>query len=123
MPVTSPTQEINHLAQWVRNSHHAPPPDNEQSLEEWTAEELAARAPRDTPINVEIHECNIINNDEIIGHNSDIERQSSTSSASLSTVRSNNPAKNGSLFGSKDTPKGSINMCRRCHRFSFYLNY
>ncbi|KAF7997743.1 hypothetical protein HCN44_009141 [Aphidius gifuensis] len=113
-PVTSPIQEINHLAQWVRNSQHAPPPDNEQSLEEWTPEELAARAPRDTPVDVEIHECN---NEEInCPNNSDIERQSSTSSASLSTIKSNNPVKNGSLFGGKDTTKGSINMCRRCHR-------
>lgn len=39
--------EDNHLAQWVRNSHQIPPPDNEVPIEEWTPEELAARTPRE----------------------------------------------------------------------------
>lgn len=38
-------EEDNHLARWVRNSHQIPPPDQEIPIEEWTAEELAARTP------------------------------------------------------------------------------
>ena len=51
--------------------------------------------------------------------NSDAEQQSSASSASLSTVKSNSiqPKKNGSVVSSKDTSSGSINICRRCHRY------
>ncbi|XP_063972686.1 uncharacterized protein Psgef isoform X2 [Diachasmimorpha longicaudata] len=106
--------ENNHLAQWVRNSHHAPPPDHEIALEEWTAEELAARAPpRESSTNVQVHE----NTEEHTAPSSDPEQQSTTSSASLSTVKSSsvNPKKNGNIF-SKELPGGSINICRRCHR-------
>ncbi|XP_011302252.1 uncharacterized protein PsGEF [Fopius arisanus] len=105
--------ENNHLAQWVRNSHHAPPPDHEVALEEWTAEELAARAPRESSTNVQIHE----NTEEQTAPSSDPEQQSTTSSASLSTVKSSNvnARKNGNIF-SKETSGGSINICRRCHR-------
>lgn len=108
-------QENNHLAQWVRNSHRAPPPDHEIALEEWTAEELAARAPRESSTNAQVHEST----EEHTAPSSDPEQQSTTSSASLSTVKSSsvNPKKNGNIFA-KETPGGSINICRRCHRWS-----
>lgn len=54
--------------------------------------------------------------------NSDVEQQSTASSASLSTVKSNSlpnqpsSKKNGNLV--KDTSSGSINICRRCHRYT-----
>lgn len=116
--------DSNHLAQWVRNSHQIPPPDNEIPLEEWTREELAARAPKtNSPVSggAQSQENTV---EEQTAINSDVEQQSTTSSASLSTVKSNSVAasrKNGGLFqGSpKDcTGTGSINICRRCHRWS-----
>ncbi|XP_015179195.1 PREDICTED: uncharacterized protein LOC107067842 isoform X2 [Polistes dominula] len=110
------TREDNHLAQWVRNSHQIPPSDNEGSLEEWTAEELAARAPgenKERPVE-EITETT----EEIVTANSDVEQQSTASSASLSTVKSNSitARKNGSYISSKDNSTSSISICRRCHR-------
>ncbi|CAK9810456.1 hypothetical protein ANTPLA_LOCUS6595 [Anthophora plagiata] len=114
------SRENNHLAQWVRNSHQVPPPDQEEApIEEWTAEELAARAPRDQ------HESNREGNrsvEDVVTEviNSDVEQQSTTaSSASLSTVKSNSVTtkKNGSLAASsKENSTSSINICRRCHR-------
>ncbi|XP_014484792.1 PREDICTED: uncharacterized protein LOC106749639 [Dinoponera quadriceps] len=107
------SRENNHLAQWVRNSHQIPPPDHEGSLEEWTAEELAARAPRESnsrPIQDTVTE-------EIVTANSDVEQQSTASSASLSTVKSNSMTrKNGSHMSSKENSTSSISICRRCHR-------
>ncbi|XP_017886338.1 uncharacterized protein LOC108628736 isoform X2 [Ceratina calcarata] len=113
------SRENNHLAQWVRNSHQIPPPDHEEvPIEEWTAEELAARAPKETG-NESNQEQNAQTEDgqtEVLG--SDIEQQSTASSASLSTVKSNSviAKKNGSLSSSKENSTGSINICRRCHR-------
>ncbi|XP_043518784.1 uncharacterized protein LOC122533274 isoform X2 [Frieseomelitta varia] len=109
----------NHLAQWVRNSHQIPPPDHEEvPIEEWTAEDLAARVPRETG-NEANRERHAITDDvatEMIS--SDVEQQSTASSASLSTVKSNsvNAKKNGSLASSKENSTSSINICRRCHR-------
>ncbi|XP_034194309.1 protostome-specific GEF [Osmia lignaria lignaria] len=113
------SRENNHLAQWVRNSHQIPPPDSEENpIEEWTAEELAARAPREG--------CNESNTEENTAAeeavaevvNSDVEQQSTASSASLSTVKSNSVTtkKNGSFASSRENSTGSINICRRCHR-------
>ena len=109
----------NHLAQWVRNSHQIPPPDQEEvPIEEWTAEDLAARVPRETG-NESSRERHAIVDDvatEVIS--SDVEQQSTASSASLSTVKSNSVTakKNGSLASSKENSTSSINICRRCHR-------
>ncbi|XP_076232377.1 protostome-specific GEF [Calliopsis andreniformis] len=109
----------NHLAQWVRNSHQIPPPDHEEApIEEWTPEELAARAPKENTS--ETNREQDIPAEEIateIG-NSDVEQQSTASSASLSTVKSNSVTtkKNGSLASSKENSSSSINICRRCHR-------
>lgn len=109
----------NHLAQWVRNSHQIPPPDNEEvPIEEWTAEELAARAPKETS-NEPSRERTATAEDVVTEiMSSDIEQQSTASSASLSTVKSNsvNAKKNGSLASSKENSTSSINICRRCHR-------
>lgn len=110
----------NHLAQWVRNSHQIPPPDHEEvPIEEWTAEQLAARAPRETS-NEPSRERNSATAEDVITEviNSDIEQQSTASSASLSTVKSNSVTakKNGSLASSKENSTSSINICRRCHR-------
>ncbi|KAK0179867.1 hypothetical protein PV327_005578 [Microctonus hyperodae] len=109
------SQENNHLAQWVQNSHQIPPPDHELTFtEEWTAEELAARAPRESSSNIQAHEQSV--EEQSAAPSSDPEQHSTTSSASLSTVKSNsvNPRKNGTLFN--NTPVGAINICRRCHR-------
>lgn len=107
------------MAQWVRNSHQIPPPDNEEvPIEEWTAEELAARAPKETS-NEPSRERNATAEDVVTEiMSSDIEQQSTASSASLSTVKSNsvNTKKNGSLASSKENSTSSINICRRCHR-------
>ncbi|XP_076228035.1 protostome-specific GEF isoform X1 [Nomia melanderi] len=113
------SREDNHLAQWVRNSHQIPPPDHEEApIEEWTAEELAARAPKES-----IGESDGGQNtpaEEVVTEvgNSDVEQQSTASSASLSTVKSNSVStkKNGSLGSSKENSTSSINICRRCHR-------
>ncbi|XP_076160107.1 protostome-specific GEF [Ptiloglossa arizonensis] len=114
------TREDNHLAQWVRNSRQIPPPDHEEApIEEWTPEELAARAPkesidepdREQSIPVEEVAAEVVN--------SDAEQQSTASSASLSTVKSNSVTatkKNGALTSSKENSTSSINICRRCHR-------
>ncbi|XP_034949072.1 uncharacterized protein PsGEF [Chelonus insularis] len=107
---SSSSNQENHLAQWVRNSHQIPPPDHEISLEEWTAEELAARAPKESSTsstNVQVHEQGI---EENTVPSSDPDQHSTTSSASLSTVKSSNVTlkKNG-----KETPTSSLNMCRR----------
>lgn len=107
------------MAQWVRNSHQIPPPDSEENpIEEWTAEELAARAPREGG-----NESNTEENtaaEEAVAEvvNSDVEQQSTASSASLSTVKSNSVTtkKNGSFASSRENSTGSINICRRCHR-------
>lgn len=107
------SRENNHLAQWVRNSHQIPPPDHEGSLEEWTAEELAARAPRES--NSRSIQDTVV--EEIVTANSDVEQQSTASSASLSTVKSNSMTrKNGSHMSSKENSTSSISICRRCHR-------
>ena len=103
-------KDSNHLAQWVRNSHQIPPPDQEIPLEEWTAEELAARTPREN--------CERTISENIIGENttvnSDAEQQSTTSSASLSTVKSNTKTKqNGSYTIIREN---TINICKKCHR-------
>ncbi|XP_043254645.1 uncharacterized protein LOC122398629 [Colletes gigas] len=113
------SREDNHLAQWVRNSRQIPPPDHEEApIEEWTPEELAARAPKEN-LNEPDREQNIPS-EEVIAEvvNSDVELQSTTSSASLSTVKSNSVTakKNGSLTSSKENSTSSINICRRCHR-------
>ncbi|XP_053988238.1 uncharacterized protein LOC128881323 isoform X1 [Hylaeus volcanicus] len=113
------SREDNHLAQWVRNSRHIPPPDHEEApIEEWTPEELAARAPKET-INETDREQSI-QTEEVIAEvvTSDVEQQSTASSASLSTVKSNSVTnrKNGSLGSSKENSTSSINICRRCHR-------
>ncbi|KAL2738015.1 uncharacterized protein V1478_002101 [Vespula squamosa] len=107
------TREDNHLAQWVRNSHQIPPSDNEGSLEEWTAEELAARAPGEKN-GRSVQEATTTE----VTANSDVEQQSTASSASLSTVKSNSitARKNGSYVSSKENSTSSINICRRCHR-------
>lgn len=120
------TRDDNHLAQWVRNSHQIPPSDNEGSLEEWTAEELAARAPgeknegsvEDTTTTTMTTMTTTTTTDEVVTANSDIEQQSTASSASLSTVKSNSVTarKNGSYVSSKESSTSSINICRRCHR-------
>ncbi|CAL1677028.1 unnamed protein product [Lasius platythorax] len=108
------SRENNHLAQWVRNSHQIPPPDNESSLEEWTAEELAARAPRESNSRSTSQDTAT---EDITTANSDAEQQSTASSASLSTVKSNSMArKNGSHVSSKENSTSSISICRRCHR-------
>ncbi|CAL7948000.1 unnamed protein product [Xylocopa violacea] len=112
--------ENNHLAQWVRNSHQIPPPDHEEApLEEWTVEELAARAPRETSNEKNEHE-NAPTEDVAEVINSDMEQQSTASSASLSTVKSNSVTarKNGGSFASsaKENSASSISICRRCHR-------
>ncbi|XP_076386966.1 protostome-specific GEF isoform X1 [Megachile rotundata] len=116
------SRENNHLAQWVRNSHQIPPPDPEETpIEEWTVEELAARAPRESgnesstvppEENTQAEEVVV----EVV--NSDAEQQSTASSASLSTVKSNSVTtkKNGSYASSRENSTGSINICRRCHR-------
>ncbi|XP_057325089.1 uncharacterized protein LOC130667491 isoform X2 [Microplitis mediator] len=108
-PINNSSQDNIHLAQWVRNSHQIPPPDYEVPPEEWTVEELAARAPKEST-SVQVHEQGIEDN---VAANSDQEQHSTTSSASLSTVKSTsvNPKKNGNVF--KDAPSGSINICRR----------
>lgn len=108
------------MAQWVRNSHQIPPPDHEEvPIEEWTAEQLAARAPRETS-NEPSRERNSATAEDVVTEviNSDIEQQSTASSASLSTVKSNSVTakKNGSLASSKENSTSSINICRRCHR-------
>ncbi|XP_066594819.1 uncharacterized protein PsGEF [Prorops nasuta] len=110
------SRENNHLAQWVRNSHQIPPPDHEGSFEEWTVEELEARAPKEcsnvTSPAIEMEENATVN--------SDVEQQSSTaSSASLNTVKSTSVTskRNGSQTSSKEVSSaGSINICKRCHR-------
>ncbi|XP_015596759.1 uncharacterized protein LOC107268470 isoform X2 [Cephus cinctus] len=109
------THEDNHLAQWVQNSHQIPPPDHEVPLEEWTPEELAARAPKE---NGSRQEQDVVQVEETIAISSDIEQQSTASSASLSTVRSSSitAKKNSSQFASKENSTGSINICKRCHR-------
>ncbi|KAG7197834.1 hypothetical protein KM043_001647 [Ampulex compressa] len=109
------SRENNHLAQWVRNSHQIPPPDPEGPLEEWTPEELAARAPKEGGSNRAAQEAPT---EEVVTASSDAEQQSTASSASLSTVKSNSVTarKNGSQISSKDNSTGSINICRRCHR-------
>ncbi|XP_076673856.1 protostome-specific GEF isoform X2 [Andrena cerasifolii] len=113
------SREDNHLAQWVRNSHQIPPPDHEEApIEEWTPEELAARAPKES-VDQGDREQNT-QAEEIVAEvgNSDVEQQSTASSASLSTVKSNSVTnrKNGSLASSKENSTSSINICRRCHR-------
>ncbi|XP_044595390.1 uncharacterized protein LOC123272572 isoform X3 [Cotesia glomerata] len=110
-PINDSSQNNIHLAQWVRNSHQIPPPDYEVPPEEWTVEELAARAPKES-ISSNVNEQVI---EENVATNSDQEQHSTASSASLSTVKSTtvNSKKNGSF---KDAPSGSINICRRCHR-------
>lgn len=108
------SRENNHLAQWVRNSHQIPPPDHEGSLEEWTAEELAARAPRESNSRSTSQDTAT---EEVATGNSDAEQQSTASSASLSTVKSNSMTrKNGSHMPSKENSASSISICRRCHR-------
>jgi len=108
------SRENNHLAQWVRNSHQIPPPDHEGSLEEWTAEELAARAPRESNSRSMSQD---IATEEVATANSDVEQHSTASSASLSTVKSNSVTrKNGSHISSKENSTSSISICRRCHR-------
>ncbi|XP_058791920.1 uncharacterized protein LOC131664652 [Phymastichus coffea] len=105
--------DIIHLAQWVCNSHQIPPPDlHEAIIEEWTAEELAARTPSKASGNDFFEGA-----EESTVVNSDAEQQSSASSASLSTVKSNSlpPKKNGSGVSSRETSSGSINICRKCH--------
>lgn len=104
----------------MRNSRQIPPPDHEEApIEEWTPEELAARAPkesidepdREQSIPVEEVAAEVVN--------SDAEQQSTASSASLSTVKSNSVTatkKNGALTSSKENSTSSINICRRCHR-------
>lgn len=107
------SRENNHLAQWVRNAHQIPPPDHEGSFEEWTAEELAARAPRESNSRTAQETAT----DELATANSDVEQQSTASSASLSTVKSNSMTrKNGSHASSKENSTSSISICRRCHR-------
>lgn len=107
------TRENNHLAQWVRNAHQIPPPDHEGTFEEWTAEELAARAPRERHGRSGQEAAT----DEIATANSDVEQQSTTSSASLSTVKSNSMTrKNGAHPSAKENSLSSISICRRCHR-------
>ncbi|XP_051159071.1 uncharacterized protein LOC127280218 isoform X2 [Leptopilina boulardi] len=98
-------KDSNHLAQWVQNSHQIPSPDQEISLEEWTAEELAARTPREN-----IERTLEYNAEETTTVNSDVEQQSTTSSASLSTVKSSTVSKKN---GSYQT---TISICRRCHK-------
>ncbi|XP_033227024.1 uncharacterized protein LOC117179394 [Belonocnema kinseyi] len=103
-------KDSNNLAQWVQNSHQIPPPDHEISLEEWTVEELAARTPRE---NIERTISEYIT-EENTAVNSDVEQQSTASSASLSTVKSNTMTKkNGTHTSIRET---SINICRKCHR-------
>ncbi|XP_014217909.1 uncharacterized protein LOC106646379, partial [Copidosoma floridanum] len=112
----------HHLAQWVRNSHQIPPPDQEALIEEWTPEELAARTPKESNSSTrDLSEAA----EESTMANSDAEQQSSASSASISTVKSNSkPAKkNGVAIQPRDAPSpplpssviNSINMCRKCH--------
>lgn len=113
------SREDNHLAQWVRNSHQIPPPDHEEApIEEWTPEELAARAPKESVDQGDREQSTRA--EEIVAEigNSDVEQQSTASSASLSTVKSNSMMnrKNGSLASSKENSSSSINICRRCHR-------
>ncbi|XP_015431493.1 PREDICTED: uncharacterized protein LOC107187831 [Dufourea novaeangliae] len=113
------SREDNHLAQWVRNSRQIPPPDHEEApIEEWTPEELAARAPKETMDGSDGGRNTPA--EEIVTEigNSDVEQQSTASSASLSTVKSNcvSTKKNGSLASSKENSTSSINICRRCHR-------
>ncbi|KYN06675.1 hypothetical protein ALC62_02333 [Cyphomyrmex costatus] len=108
------SRENNHLAQWVRNSHQIPPPDHEGSFEEWTAEELAARTPRESNSRSTSQDTAT---EEVTMANSDVEQQSTASSASLSTVKSNSMTrKNGSHIPTKENSTSSINICRRCHR-------
>ncbi|XP_025073110.1 uncharacterized protein LOC105423144 [Pogonomyrmex barbatus] len=108
------SRENNHLAQWVRNSHQIPPPDHEGSFEEWTAEELAARTPRESNSRSTSQDTAT---EEVTTANSDVEQQSTASSASLSTVKSNSVTrKNGSHISSKENSMSSISICRRCHR-------
>ncbi|KAL0124761.1 hypothetical protein PUN28_006547 [Cardiocondyla obscurior] len=106
------SRENNHLAQWVRNSHQIPPPDHESSFEEWTAEEMAARTPRESSSRSTSQDTGT---EEVPTGNSDVEQQSTTSSASLSTVKSNT-RKNGSHASTKENLTSSISICRRCHR-------
>ncbi|XP_067215938.1 uncharacterized protein PsGEF isoform X2 [Linepithema humile] len=107
------SRENNHLAQWVRNSHQIPPPDHEGSLEEWTAEELAARAPRESNSRSTSQDTAT---EEITTGNSDAEQQSTASSASLSTVKSNSVTRKNGHMSSKENSTSSISICRRCHR-------
>ncbi|XP_018368305.1 PREDICTED: uncharacterized protein LOC108764515 [Trachymyrmex cornetzi] len=108
------SRENNHLAQWVRNSHQIPPPDHEGSFEEWTAEELAARTPRESNSRSTSQDTAT---EEVTTANSDVEQQSTASSASLSTVKSNSMTrKNGSHIPTKENSTSSISICRRCHR-------
>ncbi|KYQ58357.1 hypothetical protein ALC60_02777 [Trachymyrmex zeteki] len=108
------SRENNHLAQWVRNSHQIPPPDHEGSFEEWTAEELAARTPRESNSRSTSQDTAT---EEVTTANSDVEQQSTASSASLSTVKSNSMTrKNGSHIPTKENSMSSISICRRCHR-------
>lgn len=114
------SKDDNHLAQWVRNSHQIPPPDQEGPLEEWTAEELAARAPKDNPD----RNSQEISTEDVATANSDLEQQSTASSASLSTVKSSNLTvkKNGTHVFSKENSSSSISICKRCHRCGLQLN-
>uniref|UniRef100_A0ABD2XP54 Uncharacterized protein n=1 Tax=Trichogramma kaykai TaxID=54128 RepID=A0ABD2XP54_9HYME len=111
-------QDDNHLAQWVLDSHQMPP-DHEMPIEEWTAEELRARMPREA----NRHDFTDLTEEGVIV-NSDAEQQSTASSASLSTVKSNSlqqqqqsqPKMNGQAITPRDTSPNSISICRTCHR-------
>ncbi|CAB0039276.1 unnamed protein product [Trichogramma brassicae] len=142
-------QDDNHLAQWVRNSHQMPP-DHEMPIEEWTAEELRARMPREANRHdftdrtreaislyfyyarkrddqffqgVDLSLFASVTEEGVIV-NSDAEQQSTASSASLSTVKSNSlqqqqqsqPKMNGQAITPRDTSPNSISICRTCHR-------
>ncbi|XP_046416485.1 uncharacterized protein LOC124177759 isoform X1 [Neodiprion fabricii] len=108
------TNNHNHLAQWVRNSHQIPPPDTEGPLEEWTLEELVARTPKES----NSRQSHDVTSEEIVTVNSDAEQQSTASSASLSTIRSSSLTgkKTGNHVTIRENSSGSVNICRRCHR-------
>ncbi|XP_043477014.1 uncharacterized protein LOC122508012 isoform X4 [Leptopilina heterotoma] len=101
-------KDSNHLAQWVQNSHQIPSPDQEVSLEEWTAEELALRTPRENCERTLEYAA-----EETTTVNSDVEQQSTTSSASLNTVKSSNVSKKNGSYQIRET---TISICRRCHK-------
>lgn len=110
------SDDHNHLAQWVRNSHRQlSPMDSEMNcLDEWSTEEFTARSPRDfLRLDSNLDDGTTVNSD-------------STSSASLNTVKSSGTAtgkKSDVKTFSRENSSGSINICRGCHRLDCKIDH